>query len=84
MLAAGHVEMFATNRRDTDPVLLALGMQDKLMALAPLIDVQDAYFAFPLAPRWADVPAQLDQMLVEMKKSGELQKRARRYGVTLP
>ncbi|RZT10427.1 polar amino acid transport system substrate-binding protein [Duganella sp. CF402] len=84
MLAAGHVEMFATNRRDTDPVLLALGLQDKLMALAPLIDVQDAYFAFPLAPRWAEVPAQLDQMLVEMKKSGELQKRARRYGVTLP
>lgn len=84
MLAVGHVEMFATNRRDTDPVVAALGLQDKLMALAPLIDVQDAYFAYPLAPRLRDVSAQMDQLLLEMKKNGELEKLARRYGVTLP
>jgi polar amino acid transport system substrate-binding protein len=84
MLAVGHVEMFATNRRDTDPVVMALGFQDKLMALAPLIDVQDAYFAYPLAPRQREAPAQMDQLLVEMKKNGELARLARRYGVTLP
>lgn len=84
MLVASHVEMFATNRRDTDPVLQALGMQDKVMALAPLIDVQDAYFAYPLAPRFRDMPRQMDQMLAEMKARGELQRLARRYGVTLP
>ena len=84
MLAASHVEMFATNRRDTDPVVQALGMQDKVMALAPLIDVQDAYFAYPLSPRWRDMPGQMDRMMTEMKKNGELQKLARRYGVTLP
>lgn len=84
MLAAGHVEMFATNRRDTDPVVVALGMQDKVMPLAPLIDVQNAYFAYPLAPRFADVPQQMDRMLAEMKARGELQKLARRYGVIPP
>ncbi len=84
MLAAGHVEMFATNRRDTDPVVTTLGMTDKVMALAPLIDVQDAYFAYPLTPRFAEVPRQMDRLLAEMKARGELQKLARRYGVIPP
>jgi len=84
MLVASHVEMFATNRRDTDPVVQALGLQDKVMALAPLIDVQDAYFAYPLSPRFRDMPREMDKLLAEMKKNGELQKLARRYGVTLP
>ncbi|MYN40957.1 transporter substrate-binding domain-containing protein [Duganella sp. FT109W] len=84
MLAIGHVEMFATNRRDTDPVVTALGMQDKVMVLAPLIDVQDAYFAYPLAPRLRDLPLQMDRLLAELKKNGELQRLARRFGVTAP
>lgn len=84
MLAIGHVEMFATNRRDTDPVVTALGLQDTVMALAPMIDVQDAYFAYPLAPRQRDLPAQMDQLLADMRKSGELQRLARRFGVTVP
>lgn len=82
MLSHGHVEMFASNRRDTDPVLQALGLQDQLMALAPLIDVQDAYFAFPAATRYRELPAQFDRLLAELEKSGELQKLARRYGAT--
>lgn len=84
MLAYGHVEMFASNRRDTDPLIVALGLQDKLMPLAPLIDVLQAYFAYPLTPRIRELPQQMDQMLAEMKTRGELQKLARRYGVTLP
>lgn len=84
MLAYSHVDMFATNRRDTDPVVVRLGLQNKLLPLAPLIDVQDAHFAYPLVPRIGAMPEQLDQMLVEMKKRGELQRLARRYGVTLP
>jgi polar amino acid transport system substrate-binding protein len=84
MLSYGHVEMFASNRRDTDPLLKALGLQDKLMALAPLIDVLDSYFAFPLTSRYLDLPAQLDRLLAEMTRNGELQKLARRYGVTPP
>lgn len=84
MLERGHVELFASNRRDTDPVIKALGLQDTVMALAPLIDVLDAYFAFPLAPRYRDLPIQLDQLLLEMKKNGALQKLARHHGATTP
>ncbi|MYN25140.1 transporter substrate-binding domain-containing protein [Duganella sp. CY42W] len=84
MLSHGHIEMFASNRRDTDPVVKQLGLGDRVLALAPLIDVQDAYFAYPLAPRHRDLPAQMDHLLIELKKNGELQRLARRYGVTLP
>lgn len=84
MLAVGRVEMFATNRRDTDPVLLRLGLENKLLALAPLIDVQDAFFAYPLTLRLQEMPEQMDQMLAAMTASGELQKLARRYGVMPP
>lgn len=84
MLARGHVELFASNRRDTDPVVTALGLQDTVMALAPLIDVIDAYFAYPLAPRYRELPAQYDRLLADLKKNGELQKLAHRYGATLP
>lgn len=84
MLERGHVELFASNRRDTDPVVKALGLQDTVMALAPLIDVLDAYFAYPLTPRYRDLPAQYDRLLADLKKNGELQKLALRYGATLP
>ncbi|MBV7534787.1 transporter substrate-binding domain-containing protein [Duganella sp. sic0402] len=84
MLSHTHVEMFASNRRDTEPVIVALGLQDKVLALAPLIDVQNAYFAYPLAPRYRELPAQYDRLLAAMMKSGELQKLARRYDVTPP
>ncbi len=84
MLSYGHVEMFASNRRDTDPVISKLALHDRVLALAPLIDVQDAYFSYPLAPRYRDLPAQMDQLLAELKKSGELQRLARRYGATPP
>lgn len=82
MLTRGHVELFASNRRDTDPVLIAMGLQDKVMPLAPMIDVLDAYFACPLAGRYQDLPVQIDRLLLEMKKNGELLKLARGYGVT--
>lgn len=84
MLAFGHVELFASNRRDTDPMIKRLGLQDKVMALAPLIDVQSAYFTFPLRQRYTQLSLQMDQLLMEMKKNGALQKLARRYGATPP
>lgn len=84
MLTHHHVEMFASNRRDTDPVIIALGLQDQVFPLAPLIDEQNAYFAFPLKPRFGELPAQFDQALADLKARGELQRLARRYGVMLP
>lgn len=84
MLARGHVELFASNRRDTEPVIKALGLEDRVTALAPLIEVMHAYFTYPLAPRYSGLAAQMDQLLAEMKKNGELQRLARRHGATPP
>lgn len=84
MLDRGHVELFASNRRDTEPVLDTLGLRDTVIALAPLIDMLNAYFTYPLAPRYPELPAQMDLLLAEMKKNGELQKLAHRYGATPP
>lgn len=84
MLDRGHVELFASNRRDTEPVLDALGLQEQVIALAPLIDTLSAFFTFPLAPRYPELPAQIDLLLAEMKRNGELQKLALRYGATPP
>lgn len=84
MLMHKHVELFASNRRDTDPVIQALGLTDQLLALAPLIDVQDAYFAFSRRPRHAALPAQFDRLLAELKARGELHRMARRYEVDIP
>jgi polar amino acid transport system substrate-binding protein len=84
MLMHNHVDLFASNRRDTDPVIVALGMTDQLLALAPLIDVQDGYFAFSQRPRHAGLPAQFDHLLAELKARGELHRLARRYEVEIP
>lgn len=84
MLERGHVELFASNRRDTEPVVQRLGLQDAVMALAPLIEVMDGYVAYPLTPRYPELPAQYDRLLAELVRNGELQKLANRYGATLP
>jgi polar amino acid transport system substrate-binding protein len=84
MLLHNHVDLFASNRRDTDPVVLALGATDKLLALAPLIDVQDGYLGFSLRPRVAGLAAQFDHLLEELKARGELIRLARKYEVALP
>nr|WP_315249341.1 transporter substrate-binding domain-containing protein [uncultured Duganella sp.] len=84
MLERGHVELFASNRRDTEPVLDALDLREQVTALAPLIDTLSAFFTYPLAPRYPELPAQMDLLLTEMKRNGELQKLALRYGATPP
>lgn len=84
MLAYGHVDLFASNRRDTDPVIRALALNNKVIALAPLIDVQNAYFAFPLGERFDVLRLRFDQALEELAARGELQKLARRFEVNLP
>ena len=84
MLAYGRVDLFASNRRDTDPVIRALALHNKVVALAPLIDVQDAYFAFPLGERFDPLRLRFDQVMQDLAARGELQKLARRFEVSLP
>src|SRR6185369_4030327 len=50
MLAAQHVQMFASNRRNTEPVLGRLGLSGQVSMLPRVIEVQDGYFAFAKRP----------------------------------
>lgn len=84
MLLYAHVDLFASNRRDTDPVIQRLGLVDKLLPVAPLIDTQNAYFAFPKSPAGAALADEFDQLLAELKNRGELKRLARRHLVRLP
>lgn len=84
MLIYGHVDLFASNRRDTDPVIQRMGLTDKLLPVAPLIDTQNAYFAFPKMPIGEELAGAFDQLLSELKSSGELRRMARRHRVSVP
>lgn len=84
MLIYGHVDMFASNRRDTDPVIQRMGLSDKLLPVAPLIDTQNAYFAFPKLPLGTELAAAFDRLLSDLKSSGELRRMAQRHLVSLP
>ncbi|MFM9433612.1 polar amino acid transport system substrate-binding protein [Janthinobacterium sp. CG_23.3] len=84
MLLHRHVDMFASNRRDTEPVVERLRMRGKVVALTPYIKVENAYFAFPKRPGHDKLRLQFDQALNALIDSGELKKMARRYSVDVP
>ncbi|MGV7206246.1 substrate-binding periplasmic protein [Oxalobacteraceae bacterium A2-2] len=84
MLAHSHVDLFAANRRNVAPVLLAMGLRGMLVELAPAIDVQRAYFAFPQLPAHDELRRAFDRTLGQLLARGELHKLARRYDLTLP
>lgn len=84
MLMHRHVTLFASNRRDTEPVVARLNLRGKVVSLTPFIKVEDAYFAFPKRPRHDKLRQQFDQALNAMIDSGELKKMGSRYGVDVP
>ncbi len=84
MLVHRRVDLFATDRRDTDPVVVSLGMQGKVAVLAPLIDTEMAYLAFPKMEAFDELRLQFDHALNQMAAHGVLQKLGQRYGVSVP
>ena len=84
MLIYGHVDLFASNRSDTDPVIRRMGLTDQLLPVAPLIDTQNAYFAFPKSPSGEALAADFDRLLTELKSSGQLRRMAARHLVSVP
>lgn len=84
MLVHGRVELFASDVRDTDPVILELGLKDKVERLAPLIDVLPAYYAYPHRPAHDALRLEFDKVFKELAARGELQKLGKRFGVSVP
>ncbi|CDG82957.1 substrate-binding periplasmic protein [Janthinobacterium agaricidamnosum] len=84
MLMYNHVDVFASNHRNTEPVIAHLGYGARIAPLAGVIEVQNGYFAFPKRPSSDALRLRFDQAFNALADSGELKKLGRRYEVTVP
>ncbi|WP_255754744.1 ABC transporter substrate-binding protein [Massilia sp. erpn] len=84
MVEAQHVVLFASNRRNTEPVLAKLGLAGQMAPLAHVIQVQDGYFAFPKRQLHEALRREFDQAFAAMVESGELKRLGQRFDVTVP
>ena len=84
MLRHKHVALFASNRRNTEPVLAALKLGGQVEALAQVIQVQDGYFAFPKRSSHDALRASFDATFDTMVDTGELKRLGQRHDVDIP
>ena len=84
MLAAQHAQMFASNRRNTEPVLGRLGLAGQLAMLPRVIEVQDGYFGFAKRPQTDALRKEFDGEFQRMVDSGELKRLGLRHEVNVP
>jgi polar amino acid transport system substrate-binding protein len=81
MLAHGRVDLFATNRRNTEPVIPLLALEGKVAPLGRIISTQRGYFAFPKRPEYDAVLERFDRAFNAYVDAGELRKLGRRLNV---
>ena len=84
MLVHNHVDVFVSNRRNTDPVIARLGYGRQVKPLPKVIEVQNGYFAFPRSPTFDKLRLQFDQELTNLIETGELKRLGKRYDVGVP
>jgi polar amino acid transport system substrate-binding protein len=84
MLTHKHVALFASNRRNTEPVLTALKLGGQVVALPHVIEVQDGYFAFPKRASHDPIRASFDAAFDTLIENGELKRLSQRYDVDIP
>lgn len=84
MLAAGRIDLLASNARNTQPPLRELGLQGRIVELAPLIDVQRGYFAFPRDAEHQRLRHDIDRAFANFVESGRLARLTGQLGVGAP
>lgn len=84
MLQAQHASMFASNRRNTEPVLGRLGLSGQVTMLPKVIEVQEGYFAFPKRASADSLRKEFDAEFQRMVDSGELKRLGQRHEVSVP
>ncbi|MDM8349102.1 transporter substrate-binding domain-containing protein [Pseudomonas sp. sp1636] len=84
MLSLGRLELFASNQRNTLPVLQALGLSDEINQLEHPIDTQDGYFAFPLQSSHNRLREDFDEGFRQVVERGQLARLAARWQVEIP
>ncbi len=84
MVAHQHVDLFATNVRNTEPVLARLHLLGQVTALPQAFDQQDGYFAFPRDAEHDEFRARFDAAFKVLVEQGELKRLGQRFGVQVP
>jgi polar amino acid transport system substrate-binding protein len=84
MVAHQHVDLFATNVRNTEPVLSRLHLSGVVTALPQALDQQDGYFAFPRDAEHDELRARFDAAFRTLVERGELKRLGQRFGVAVP
>jgi polar amino acid transport system substrate-binding protein len=84
MLQAGRIDLLASNQRNTRPHMLALGLEEQIGELIPLIDVQRGFFAFPRDDAHAELRQRFDRAFERLVESGQLARLAAPLGVSVP
>lgn len=84
MLSIGRLDLLASNQRNTQPVLVQLGLSDELAQLEPPIDQQDGYFAFPREERYRNLREEFDRALQQMIEQGRLAQLGKEWHVDIP
>lgn len=84
MLTHKHVALFASNRRNTEPVLAQLRLEKQVQALPHAIQVQDGYFAFPRRASHDALRTGFDAAFDALIENGDLKRLSQRYDVDIP
>ena len=84
LLALGRVDLFATNRRNTEPLIATLGLGGRLATLDGVISTQAGYFGFPRLPEHDANRQRFDRAFNAYVDAGELRRLGRRLQVQIP
>ncbi|WP_311197503.1 substrate-binding periplasmic protein [Rugamonas brunnea] len=84
MVAHQHVDLFATNVRNTEPVLARLHLTGMVTPLPQALDQQDGYFAFPHDSEHDALRACFDAAFRLLVERGELKRLGQQFRVQVP
>ncbi|WP_229509138.1 ABC transporter substrate-binding protein [Massilia sp. CCM 8734] len=84
MLSHGRVDLFASNVRNTEPVIPLLALEGKVLPVGRTISLQRGFFAFPKRPEYDVMRARFDRAFNAYVDSGELRKLGKRLNVQVP
>lgn len=84
MLKLQRLDLFATNERNTQPVLEQLQLGDQLVRLSPPLELMRGHFAFPRTPRGQQLRLRHDQGFEALLRGGEFARLAQQWGVRAP
>lgn len=81
MLRLERLDLFASNERNTVPVLDQLGMRDAVALLSPPLDQLRGHFAFTRSARGQELRARHDTGFEALLRSGEYARLAQQWGI---